>query len=131
MDCLTDKDDKILDIAIPHLECEIIKKDSAIVFKYGNGIMICEGKYKGTSGTLQTYFDQFKRTSENMKVIFPEPFIEEPRVIITPIFNSYICCVMINSISNIDFGFTGLKANLVPTSNTSVDIDYIAIGRWK
>lgn len=46
------------------------------MIKYANGIMICAGKYEGTSSPLTDYFGQFKRTSENMKVIFPDWKVE-------------------------------------------------------
>ncbi len=134
MICFRDKpnnEGSIIDPVIPHLEGKIITNDNAVAIKYANGIMICAGKYEGTSSPLADYFGQFKRTSENMKVIFPETFLEEPKIIVTPFYNSYICCLMINSISTENFGFTGLKANSVPSSNTTVGIEYIAIGKWK
>ena len=110
---------------------EIVDNSNGTAIKYDNGIMICYGKYDGTSGTLQGYFDQFKRTSEDMKVTFPAQFLEEPRITITPFYGSYVFSVMINSVNTNQFGFTGLKANSVPTSNTSVSINYTAIGKWK
>ena len=110
---------------------EVVTNDKGTAIKYSNGQMICHGKFVGTSETLVGYFEQFQRTTENIKVTFPVQFVTEPVINITPFYNTYIFSVMINTIDTTNFGFTGLKANNVPSSNTDIAFEYVAIGTWK
>ena len=110
---------------------EVVTNGKGTAIKYSNGQMICHGKFVGTSEPLVGYFEQFKRTTENIKVTFPVQFVTEPVINITPFYNTYIFSVMINTIGTTNFGFTGLKANNVPSSNTGIAFEYVAIGTWK
>lgn len=96
--------------------------------KYSDGTMICYGNYSGTT-KLADYFNWCKRTEENISVTFKKEFLSAPTVIITPLYLSYVFSIMLNQIKTTGFGFTGLKPN--GAIDTSVNINYIALGKWK
>lgn len=97
--------------------------------KYSDGTMICYGNYSGTT-KLSEYFNWCKRTEENISVTFKKEFLSAPTVVITPHYFSYVFSIMINQIKTTGFGFTGLKTNGAAI-DTSVNIYYIALGKWK
>lgn len=126
---LEDSKGNQLDPLIPHLECEIINNDNAIAIKYENGTMICAGNYTGKS-TLSTYFTQFMRSAENIKVSFPATFLSNPYVVLQPTYSTYTIANILNSVSTSGFGFTALKGRDI-TNVSTVACHYIAIGKWK
>lgn len=99
------------------------------VIKYANGQMICYGQYTGTT-TNSSYFNQFLRTKEGIRVDFPEEFIKAPIVSISPLYWTYIICVQINAIHEDYFSFTGMRASGA-SSAKNVGITFVAIGQWK
>lgn len=132
MICFRDKpnnEGSIIDPAIPHLEGKIITNDNAIAIKYANGIMICAGKYTGSS-KLSAYFSQYMRSEENIKVDFPDTFTSDPYVVLQPTYDTYSVANILNSVSPSNFGFTALKVKEI-TGVTTVSCFYIAIGKWK
>ena len=132
MICFRDKpnnEGSIIDPVIPHLEGKIITNDNAIAIKYANGIMICAGKYTGSS-KLSAYFSQYMRSEENIKVDFPGIFISNPYVVLQPTYDTYSVANILNSVSPSSFGFTALKGREI-TGVTTVSCFYIAIGKWK
>lgn len=132
MICLRDKpnnEGNIMDPIIPHLEGKIITTDNAIAIKYANGTMICAGKYTGNS-KLSTFFTQYMRSEEDIKVNFPATFISNPYVVLQPTYDTYSVANILNSVSPNNFGFTALKGKDI-TNVSTVSCFYIAIGKWK
>ena len=97
--------------------------------KYSDGTMICYGEYTGTS-ELFDYFGWCIRTAENINITFKKEFLSAPMVTITPRYNSYIFSIAINQISATGFKFTGLKPSGA-RSSTYINMNYMAIGKWK
>lgn len=93
--------------------------------------MICYGNYTGTDAWVFDYFSQFNRTTEGIKVTFPSIFTSVGSVTITPLYGSYISCVMINSTSNNSFSFTAIRPKTVDQRMKNIDFKYISIGKWK
>lgn len=118
---------KINDKLTKHLQNIAESGDGYI--KYSDGTMICYGNYRGTT-KLADYFNWCKRTEENISVTFKKEFISAPTVIVTPLYFSYVFSIMLNQIKTTGFGFTGLKTNGAAI-DTSVNINYIALGKWK
>lgn len=96
--------------------------------KFSDGTMICLGAINGTT-SLYDYWGQFKRTEEDIQVIFPETFKSVSYIVANGTYLSGIFAVLINGIYTTHFNFTGLKAN--NNVDTSYEIYYQAVGKWK
>ena len=96
--------------------------------KYSDGTMICFGKISGVS-SLYDYWEQFKRTEEDIEIYFPATFKTSPYVTANGTNASGIFTVLIGGTYATYFKFTGLKAK--NNTGTSYEIYYQATGKWK
>ncbi|MBQ6477136.1 MAG: hypothetical protein IJI43_01685 [Bacilli bacterium] len=96
--------------------------------KYSDGTMICYGE-QNVSGATSDWYNTLTLHSEDKTITFPKTFIDSSyNITFTP--HTFGCCGIIARNRNIDKcklrGFSYKNATTL-----SLDVFYIAIGRWK
>lgn len=116
------KEKKIFNGIIPKYEVE----QGSNYIKYPDGILICFGNKKYTYSTTD-YWDLFNRSSYILQE-FPIEFKGIPTINIMS-NNFGVFSIVMEKITTKSFSFCGIQSK--NNNQTSNEISYIAIGRWK
>lgn len=118
-------------------DIETITNTNGTAIKYPDGTMICTGKKQFTGLSFSAWGTVFTTQAGNMKFDdFPQEFIDVPNISVSPVGYSgtsgdFWIMSATNNIPNKTNpgGYQAVRATT--SSNFSVLLTYIAIGRWK
>lgn len=100
------------------------------VIKFQNGMMIITGTRNLGSIAMTSTWGSFYESGEINLGTFSESFIESPTVLASITNNSTECLLQqVNSTTNTSIGASWALSGTSKTG--TVEIDYVAIGRWK